>query len=401
MPTELAVQDLIDAAGAAVYFGFGVIHLDLWLRRRHPASHLWLAGAAGGALIVNVTGFLVRHGSATPATVTLNLLGVLVATVAIRELVASLGAKSTPHWVRGIQGILAVAAVSNFVAPGLPATNLVGLGCLGLLIGAMLRAVGTVRTGRPEIKRLALGLVVLLATLVFDLAMHVTHLPYVYGPPILGFTVLFLSAASVINDRSYRERLELEALKRELEARVAQRTEQLQAANRRLEEVSRTDDLTSLPNRRGFLADAAAEVVRHRRSGKPFSIVLADLDRFKAVNDSLGHAAGDEVLRHAAAVFRGAVREQDLIARWGGEELILLLPETGAPGASHLAESIREALAGNPAQVSGRSLPVTSSFGVATNWHDEPLEATIGRADRALYQAKQGGRDRVVAEPAA
>lgn len=398
MPAEFTVYDVIDAFGAAAYFLFGIIHLDLWLRRRRTASHLWLACASGGALLVNVTGFLSRPDPAGPVVGTLNLLGVVAVTVTVRELVTSLGAKPAPRWVRALQVLLALLALGNLADPVLPALGLVAVGCLALLIGAMLRAVQAARRGQRDVQQLALGLLVLLLTLAFDLLTHLTPLPTIYGPPILGFIVLFLTAAGVINTRSHRERLELEELKRELEARVAHRTEQLQEANLRLEAVSRTDDLTGLFNRRGFVSAAGGEVVRHQRSGRPFSIVLADLDRFKAINDSLGHGAGDEVLRHAARVFRSSIRQQDLIGRWGGEELILLLPETAGPGATHLAENIRVALAAVTISLPDRSLIVTASFGVTEFRDGESLEAAIVRADRALYRAKQGGRNRVVAD---
>ena len=398
MPAEFTVYDVIDAFGAAVYFLFGIIHLDLWLRRRRTTSPLWLACASGGALLVNVTGFLNRLHPAGAVIGTLNLLGVVAVTVAIRELVTALGAKPAPRWVRGLHVLLVLAALGNLAGPVLPAVGLVAVGCLALMVGAMLRAVQAARRGQRDVKQLALGMMVLLSTLVFDLVTHITPLPKVYGPPILGFVVLFLTAASVINTRSYRERLELEALKRELEARVARRTEQLQEANQLLEAVSRTDDLTGLLNRRGFVSSAGDEVIRHRRSDRPFSIVLADLDRFKAINDSLGHGAGDEVLRHAAMVFRSSIRHQDLIGRWGGEELILLLPETAGPGAAHLAETIRAALTDTPIALGDRQLTVTASFGVTAYREGDSLEDAIVRADRALYRAKQGGRNRVVVD---
>ncbi len=171
----------------------------------------------------------------------------------------------------------------------------------------------------------------------------------------------------------------------------------LAAANRLLAEASRTDALTGLANRRAFLEVAAAEVQRMRRTKRPFSLILSDIDGFKRINDELGHAAGDIVLREVAARARTAVRRLDTAARWGGEEFVFLLPETPMDGAVRAAESMRSALAAAPFAVEGGSFAITMSFGVAEHTLGEAVEATMAVADRALYGAKNAGRDRVIA----
>jgi diguanylate cyclase len=217
--------------------------------------------------------------------------------------------------------------------------------------------------------------------------------------PVIGFIVLFLGATTAIADRRQREYEELVRLRHDLEELVDERTAELSAANRQLEEMARSDWLTGLPNRRGFLAAVEAEERRSRRSGRPFSVALGDLDHFKRVNDEHGHATGDAVLQAVATAVRGALREQDLVARWGGEELIMLLPETGLAGAVAAAGAVREAVSAvQLAAADKRLAPLTISVGVAEHRPDRSLEATIAAADRALYRAKAEGRDRVAAD---
>ncbi|WP_448206381.1 diguanylate cyclase [Azospirillum sp. sgz302134] len=179
-----------------------------------------------------------------------------------------------------------------------------------------------------------------------------------------------------------------------LEARVAERTRALEEANAKLEELATIDPLTGVWNRRHFLEFAAAELGRARRHGRRLSVFLLDLDHFKAVNDGYGHAAGDEVLRTAVARARGALRTSDQIARFGGEEFVILLPETDLPGAHIVAERVRAAIAGAPVSVDGRHVTVTGSLGVAEwNGAEPSIEQTLRRADAALYEAKQAGRN--------
>jgi diguanylate cyclase (GGDEF)-like protein len=153
-----------------------------------------------------------------------------------------------------------------------------------------------------------------------------------------------------------------------------------------------TDELTALPNRRaldGVLAQALADAAR---SGTGFAIVLADVDRFKAVNDTYGHHAGDAVLRAFAARVRDALRPQDLAFRHGGEEFSVLLPAVDAAEAQRLAEQLRVRVA-LPATATMQAL--TASYGVAAWQPGDDADALLGRADRALYRAKDAGRDRV------
>lgn len=152
------------------------------------------------------------------------------------------------------------------------------------------------------------------------------------------------------------------------------------------------DPLTGLYNRRSFEAFYRQEVAKSRRYDTPLSLILVDLDHFKRVNDTHGHQAGDQVLAAVGGILRQATRDADLAARWGGEEMALLLPETDGPGAHVVAEKLRERIAAHPFPAVGR---VTASFGVAT-LSESPVDVDlVAEADKALYRAKAAGRNRV------
>jgi two-component system cell cycle response regulator len=172
--------------------------------------------------------------------------------------------------------------------------------------------------------------------------------------------------------------------------------DELARRNAELEQLARTDVLTGLANRRHADEVLRATIASARRHQRTLCAVLVDIDRFKAINDTHGHAAGDAVLREIAARLADGLREEDIAARWGGEEFLLLLPDS--PDASVVCERLRAAIAGRPVNVHGLlELKVSASFGWAPWSGDETGEALVGRADVALYAAKNGGRDRVVA----
>jgi two-component system cell cycle response regulator len=183
----------------------------------------------------------------------------------------------------------------------------------------------------------------------------------------------------------------------EVVARVeaAGRTKDLQhelvAQGRRLEALLREDSLTGLLNRRAILTQLAGMVSGARRHGHPLSIGILDLDAFKAINDEHGHHVGDDVLVSAVRAMRTHLRAEDQLGRLGGEEFLMLLPDTASAAARSVAEKLRLEVAAAPAPVA-----VTVSVGVAT-WAQETPEQLLRRADAALYRAKEAGRDRVMA----
>jgi diguanylate cyclase (GGDEF)-like protein len=164
-------------------------------------------------------------------------------------------------------------------------------------------------------------------------------------------------------------------------------------AEARLRIAAETDALTGLLNRRRMSDQIHTELARARSGNGMLAVMLLDLDHFKTINDRYGHTSGDLVLAQVSAVLRRGVREGDVVARWGGEEFLILLPSAGIERGVDVAERIRNEVRAIPGDVR-----VSITVGVAV-WRDgEDLEATIHRADAALYEGKRGGRDRVVVE---
>jgi len=163
-----------------------------------------------------------------------------------------------------------------------------------------------------------------------------------------------------------------------------------------VQNLALTDPLTGLYNRRGLFELGRIEFARAQRLGRPFSGILLDLDHFKQVNDTYGHLVGDRVLQEFARRCRGCVREIDLVGRYGGEEIVVLLPETELAIAVQVAERLRAAMAASPMSVGEHEIRITLSAGVAgKNENTRHLEALIARADQAMYMAKHKGRNRV------
>ena len=171
--------------------------------------------------------------------------------------------------------------------------------------------------------------------------------------------------------------------------------EKLRELNAELDKAMRTDFLTGLMNRRAFYDRINAELSRSKRHKRPLCIILADVDKFKSVNDKYGHGIGDAVLKVVAQAFVENLRTEDLRVRWGGEEFLAMLPETDARGAVSAAEKLREWIEAKEIQASGVSLKVTMSLGVAEK-ADKTIDDAIREADQALYQAKESGRNRVM-----
>ncbi len=164
----------------------------------------------------------------------------------------------------------------------------------------------------------------------------------------------------------------------------------------RLAAQANVDPLTGLPNRRAAEEHLSRELVRAERYGRPLSLIWFDLDRFKEVNDVYGHEAGDRVLARVGDALRSDLREHDQLARWGGEEFVIVLPEQGLTDAVRTAERLRARLADHEMGLPD-GIRVTASFGVAERAEEEAPRDLLRRADTAMYAAKHAGRDRVEA----
>jgi diguanylate cyclase (GGDEF)-like protein/hemerythrin-like metal-binding protein len=191
--------------------------------------------------------------------------------------------------------------------------------------------------------------------------------------------------------RDCQERLEALARAR---ATSEEANAELREALDQLEQAAGTDRLTGAWNRRRFEDGAAQLMALASRRGDALSFIFFDLDHFKRVNDTFGHEAGDAVLAQVAATVTSQLRASDALARWGGEEFLVLCPATTLSGATILAEKIRQAVAARPVPGVGQ---VTLSLGVAQQLAEESLEAFLARADGAMYRAKERGRNRTEA----
>lgn len=180
-----------------------------------------------------------------------------------------------------------------------------------------------------------------------------------------------------------------------MRARLRQQRADLRVALARIQDLATLDDLTGLANRRRAQELLSAEVTRGQRAVHPFAVALVDLDRFKRLNDRFGHAGGDEALRAFAHAAREGVRAGDLVSRWGGEEFLVLMPETTEPEARAALERLRAAVEGLRLPSVQGDMRFTFSAGVTGYRAGQTVADTVARADRALYRAKAAGRNRI------
>ena len=230
-------------------------------------------------------------------------------------------------------------------------------------------------SGLPHLERLPVHL---------DLGLVVIFVP-------LNLLLFLLVSKLLINAFSFGERQRSVMLQREIETRL-KAEEALQAANTELQHLATTDRLTGVWNRTHLEAILVVELARAERDHQPLSLLIIDVDHFKSINDTFGHLAGDAVLIELTRRIRAQVRLVDVLARWGGEEFVLLLPQCGAAQGLMLAEKLLALVADQPFPAVGR---VTASFGLAQFQPAESFDSRLQRADGALYAAKQGGRNRI------
>ncbi|HUX11691.1 MAG TPA: diguanylate cyclase [Spirochaetia bacterium] len=173
---------------------------------------------------------------------------------------------------------------------------------------------------------------------------------------------------------------------------------EIKEMNVQLNEVARTDYLTGLSNRRDMFEKTSAELSRVRRHGDSFSLLLADIDSFKAFNDTYGHEAGDEVIRAVARSLKSNLRMEDLCSRWGGEEFLIGLPSVDADRAQQAAEKLRIGVESLVIEYRGERLRATVSVGVARYVPGIDIDALVRHADQAMLQAKRAGKNRVTVD---
>lgn len=271
--------------------------------------------------------------------------------------------------------------------------------CAGLALGWLVARRRTGRTAVPhpgELQRLT-GLLAPLVDWTRDLAEDMAQ----YRAVVCGISQLFRDSPDALAGQ--RQRATASLLGQVVEANE-QLQKRLNAAEHMLKEQAseisvymseaRTDSLTGLPNRRAFDEELARRLSAWRRARRPLSIVMVDIDQFKRFNDLYGHQTGDEVLCHVARLLKDTMRQSDFVARFGGEEMAVVMPDTDMPEACRAAERAREAVETAHLRGTSDSWCVTVSLGAAQCGDVDTSVGLLKRADQALYAAKRAGRNR-------
>ncbi|EKE78725.1 MULTISPECIES: sensor domain-containing diguanylate cyclase [Oceanibaculum] len=262
-----------------------------------------------------------------------------------------------------------------------------------ILVGLLLASLATI-LGWLTARRLASPLNTLRATAeALGRDPHEANLPRLFGSSEM---IALSQSLRALVRRLQRAEGAVEQMESQVESRVAEKTSELQAVNESLIELAERDALTGLLNRRGLEARGRHLMTRMRETGGELSVMLLDIDHFKAVNDLHGHPIGDKVLQAIAWQCLAVARGEDVICRLGGEE-IAILSASPLGGALKLAERLRKRIESNPVSVESVLVSITVSIGVAAvNQSDPDMMAGIARADEALYMAKRSGRNRCV-----
>jgi len=318
--------------------------------------------------------------------------------------------KPVPVWLRVAQVLFGLGAVGVLLTPGLDfalwllpwlevfatSTALVLLTSLGIWSWQ----------GSRDARTMGVGTLAITVVMTHDAFVDRGLLVDPRLAPF-GFAVLLIGMAVALAVRFHHAVDGLATLSRELETKVEERTVELAEAYRRMEDLACRDSLTNLLNRRAIEERAVGSLAHASRGGEPFAVALVDVDHFKAINDTHGHAAGDLVLAAVAREIAATVRAADDVSRWGGEEFLLLLPASDGQAAWRAMERVRAAIESTRVVLDESSSPIrfTASIGVAAATKVEDpaaaFDALTHRADEALYEAKQGGRNavRLAAEP--
>jgi diguanylate cyclase (GGDEF)-like protein len=208
---------------------------------------------------------------------------------------------------------------------------------------------------------------------------------------LLALSALVLLIALILYNR-YRSRLKAHLEMEQANRQIQENQVQLTKANRRLDEMTREDPLTGLANRRELLGRFEQEKVRFARSGRPFSLIMADLDEFKVFNDTYGHNCGDDILRTLASLLRSMIRGQDIVGRWGGDEFLILLPETGLSGGEAVARKVRTRVRRTAFPWKEKNLKVQLSLGVSVYKKGMEFDDCLKNADLAMFRRKRKGK---------
>ncbi len=308
-----------------------------------------------------------------------------------------------PRWLRAVQFAFVAVAVVIPMTPGLvvplalvPVLQLAVVPLLVVSVALVIRRLGA---GDREARILGVGMAVLSATVVHDVLVDRNAL----ATPrlaIYGFAALVASMAATLGQRFQTALRDRDILTHEFEGRIAARTRELRNAYRQMEELALWDGLTQILSRRAIRDRAESELARARRYRTPFALAIIDIDHFKSINDTHGHAVGDRVLVEVTKGLVQAVRASDDVGRWGGDEFVVLMPATDSREAAMVGERLRSLVAAKEVTIgTGTAQTITVSVGVvavaAAEAESLDVETLVRHADTALYRAKASGRNAV------
>ncbi len=400
-------SQLLPLVLSAVYLVLGFYHCYLYTRYRAFTEMLWFGIFAIAVALYSIMTSQWRHALPFDFATLKKIEYVTVFLIApiAYEFAARLMAIKLWRSVRWYQCSFVVFAVIVGVVPGLAINfkllTIWQVWVLPAICSLLALVVRQAYVGNTDARRVLAGSLILVVMALIDIA---ADLRLVNVPALLpiGFAVFVLTMPLPLGDRITRlvktlqtRTIELADLQKNLEHSVDQRNEELRAANQQLEHVAHIDLLTQVANRRAFLEHAEDEIAWARRTGRPFALIVADIDHFKMFNDEFGHACGDFVLSEVAATLAENVRATDLFARWGGEEFVFILRETDAAGAVDLAEKCRLLIEQRRYAYGGMELGLTMTFGVSEYQSWMTIEECMEEADDALYHGKAAGRNTV------
>jgi len=296
-------------------------------------------------------------------------------------------------------GITIFSLITSFIIPDVTiANNFTSIFAVVVFIFLWLSGIFVWLKGHKMARFYIVGWTVLLGSIIVQAFAFLSIIPFhpiiFEAVPAVGAIVeaIFLSLAlgDKINIIKKEHQAMQQSLTETLEHKVKERTQELESAKLDLEKLANTDRLTQIPNRvrLDFVLAEAIEHAQHHDA--PFSIILLDIDYFKEVNDEFGHQVGDLVLMNVAEILQNTIRPQDTIGRWGGEEFLVICPQTTLDDAVKLSEKLRQQLENHQFPVVHRK---TSSFGVTSYVDGDTLNTLLFRCDKALYQAKEQGRN--------
>ena len=373
---------------------FSAVNLFIRLSAQHDIVNLWLWHTFA---LETAAGLGIRIGWATLGVAFGTLAGLLrtLFPLDVSRLVASCIAVP---WL-----LFAVIALTTAPKTYIPLGEVYLLTIPGLLLLYLGITVFVLWKRRAGSLTLIIGAILIAGCAYLDLVRYNNHVTQVIETVNVAFLVFFIMQSLQLA-RKYAESLEqsaelaieLKEVNENLENQVKDRTQSLELANISLKQLAMSDPLTGLPNRRAFQIEFDRELLRVDRYQHEFALAIMDLDYFKKVNDTWGHDYGDDVLVAVANELTTGTRETDTIARFGGEEFVVLLPETTRKPGEELFERMRTQIESMVVQSGDAAVKVTASFGMTVCAEGEYPADVLKRADQALYMAKQQGRNRVV-----